>query len=406
MKISDLKTKPIHWNNKKAKLVEFFLLSLWLMTSLGIIVISFLDGGVDFRGYYAATRVFLSGGNPYDYQLVASVLLEVTGEMGNNPYYYPPWFTWLFIPLTYLPYQIARLVWGIFNMIIWIFSVHSVSKLVDWPSNRQKRYAFFTLATITFAWITLRYEQAGIVVFGLTTAFLLSIKKEKWTQAGIWLALLLVKPNITLIIVLGISLWLLRNKIHYPVLVMIFTTIALLVFFTLITPGWYLPVFETGFGRGLTETLDGPGNVEGIRINTTMLDWLAFLGIQPHLSRLLYGAAIIIAALSFLVSSMRSKSILEITSLSTLISCAITPYALQYDYPPLVITFFWALSLPRSSSIPPWIILLLVGFICAASFWNPSIASRYWIIIGLIILVLICIPSPNTSAGTVVGNNS
>ena len=50
-------------------------------------VASYLWFGQDFRGYYAAARVLLSQGNPYDYSQIAPVLLAVTGRMGNNPYY-------------------------------------------------------------------------------------------------------------------------------------------------------------------------------------------------------------------------------------------------------------------------------------------------------------------------------
>jgi hypothetical protein len=376
--------KTAEWTKR----IDFFFLSAWLMTSLGAALISLLFFGVDFRGYYAAAQVLLAGGNPYDYHQVATVLLKVTREMGNNPYYYPPWFAWLFIPLAKLPFQIARAIWMLFNLIVWNVSIYQLSKLIHWPANGWKRYSIFILSTLTFAWITFRYEQAGILVLGMLVAFILSMQNQKWIQSGIWLALLLVKPNITLVVISGISLWLLRKGQWRPVLVMMVTTLALLVISTLIMPNWFKPFFEPGFGRGLTMTLDGPENIGEIRINTTMLDWMAYLGVEPNLRVILYGIFIPVAIFIFILFVPRSQSLLEVISLSILISCAITPYALQYDYPPLAITFFWALSLTKPTPTTTRISALLAGFIFYASMWDPSVASRYWMIVGLIALTL------------------
>lgn len=382
---------------KWTKRIDFFFLSAWLMTSFGTALISFLWFGVDFRGYYAAALVLLAGGNPYDYRQVAAVLLKVTGEMGNNPYYYPPWFTWLFIPLAKLPFQVARAIWMLFNLIVWNVSIIQLSKAINWPTMGWKRYSIFILSTLTFAWATLRYEQAGILVLGLFVALIFSLENQKWGQSGVWLALLLVKPNITLVVVAGVSLWLLRRGQWRPILVMMAATLGLLAISTLITPNWFKPFFEPGFGHGLTMTLDGTEIMGDTRINTTMLDWLAYLGIQSSLRVILYGIFIPVAILIFFLVILRSHSLLEVIGLSILISCAITPYALQYDYPPLAITFLWALSLPKPTPTATRISALLAGFIFYASMWNPSIASRYWMIIGLTALVIISLYFRNHS---------
>src|SRR5215211_5612720 len=193
------------------KRLDFAMLSAWLLMSLTLAIIAFAWFGVDFRGYYAAARVLLAGGNPYNYHLVAQVLLEVTGEMGNNPYYYPPWFAWLFVPLASLPFQLARAIWMTFNVIIWNLGLWQLGKTIGWPQTGWRMYTLFMLTTFSFAWITWRYEQAGILVFVMLVALVLSIQKQNWMWAGIWLAFLWIKPNITLIPVAGVCLWLFRQ---------------------------------------------------------------------------------------------------------------------------------------------------------------------------------------------------
>ncbi|HEX5941419.1 MAG TPA: glycosyltransferase family 87 protein, partial [Anaerolineales bacterium] len=297
-----MNAEQTRWMNR----LDFAMLTTWLMLSFILAIISFVLFGQDFRGYYAAARVLISGGNPYDYQLVAQVLLEVTGEMGNNPYYYPPWFSWLFIPLVFLPFQIARAIWMTLNVILWNLGLWHLGKFMAWPSPGWRRHTLFALATFSFAWITWRYEQAGILVFFMLVELILSIHGQKWIRAGIWMALLLVKPNITLIVVAGISLWLLRKGHWRPVLVMLLTLVILLSISTAITPSWFEPFTEEGFGRGLTVALDGPDEVVAIRINTTFLDWLRTLGIELPWNILLYGIAICIGIIVYFWNVYRS----------------------------------------------------------------------------------------------------
>jgi len=370
------------------KRIDFFFLSAWLIPSLGIAVFSVARFGADFRGYYAAARVLLDGGNPYNYHEVTTVLLKITGEMGNNPYYYPPWFAWLFVPLALLPYQMARWIWMVINLFLWNISLWRLGTLVNWPRPGWKRYFFFLLSTLAFAWITWRYEQAGILIFAILLAAILSAQKLKWTEAGIWLALSLIKPNLTLVVVAGISLWLVRKKQWRPVSVMVITLIVLFAISTLITPTWFKPFLEPGFGRGLTVAMDGPEKIVAVRLNTTLMDWLSTLNVQNQLRPILYGISILAAIAAFCLSIPRSQSLLEITSQSLLISYAITPYALQYDYPPLVIPLFWALSLPVPSIVPIRWKILLTAFVFSVNIWQRSISYGYWIVIGLTALAL------------------
>lgn len=63
-------------NNPWPKKIEFLSLSSWLIISAGLAVISKTMFGQGFRGYYAAARVLLAGGNPYDYHEAATVLYD------------------------------------------------------------------------------------------------------------------------------------------------------------------------------------------------------------------------------------------------------------------------------------------------------------------------------------------
>ena len=69
-----------------------------------------------------------------------------------------------------------------------------------------------------------------------------------------------------------------------------------------------------------------------------------------------------------------------------LVSYAITPYVLQYDYPPLVIALFWAFS--RSTSKAFTVGLALAGFVFSVIFWQQNISWAYWMVVGLVALAV------------------
>jgi len=164
--------------------------------------------------------------------------------------------------------------------------------------------------------------------------------------------------------------------------------VVLLAVSTWITPNWFEPFFESGFGKGLTVAMDGPNQIIGVRKNTTIFDWLAIFGIGADLRLLLYGL-LTLAGMVFLVPTIwRSKSFLQMTSISLLVSYVLTPYALQYDYPPLVVVLVWALSLCNSSPRARRGGLYLTGFVLSVSIWQQNIAWGYWIVVGLVALTI------------------
>lgn len=372
--------------NKNEKLTDFAVLSAWLITCLGMAIIAYAQFGQDFRGYYAAGMVLLAGGNPYDYYQVAPVLMEVTGRIGNNPFYYPLWFGWFVSPLALLPYQIARGVWMLFNLIVWIIGLFRLRHLLDWPRVGWRTWGLNLLATFIFAWFTWKFEQTGILLFALTVEIIIAYKKHQSNLLGILLAAALIKPNVALIPVSILCLWLVRNKNYRPVIVMSVLLVGLIGITTLLTPGWYQPLLEPNFGQGLTEVLDGPEKTTGIRLNTTMLDWLKMLQTPEQVAIIIYGLAITVCLLIVARLVWKSKSIWEVAVIALLVNFVITPYALQYDFAPLTVVLFWGLAsaiYAGSIKVPA----VLVAFIASVLIWERPISDGYWIVIGLSLLV-------------------
>jgi glycosyl transferase family 87 len=371
--------------NPREKLLDFTALCLWGFSSAAMAAYVFMKFGQDFRGYYAAARILLERGNPYDYVQVARVLVEVTGGAGNNPFYYPLWFGWFIAPFSLLPFQTARIVWMFFNWGIWLVGLLRLQQLLDFPRKGWRAWLLNTLTTFLFAWTTWKFEQTGILLFVIMVEILMAHKQQQWDRMGVFLALALIKPNVMLLPVVVLAAWLIRNQNWRPVLVAAATLIALIIVTTALTPEWYQPFFQPNFRQGLTQVLDGPNKVTAARINTTLLDWLQWLSL-PKMARYLIYSAVLLAGLWVVgVRAWRSKSILEVAAVSVLVSFAVTPYALQYDFPPLAVVLYWALA-ASAYAMPKLIPILIVLFIASVLIWERPISDGYWIVIGLSVL--------------------
>ena len=372
------------------KRLNFAALCAYLFASIFMATISVLRYGQDFRGFYAAARVVIAGGNPYDYHILAPILLAITGRIGNNPYYYAPWFAWFIIPFAWLPFNIARIFWMLFNFALWNFSLWRLSILFNWQKIDWRRWLIYLLVTFIFAWITWRYEQTGILLFALLVEALLALRNKNGTLAGVWLALLLIKPNITLIPVITITFWHIRNRNWQPVVSTWLLTLGLLAIASMVTPNLYHPFFQPGFGQGLFNFLSSPGQIVGSRINTTLHDWLTMFQVSSDITNAISVLAFLIGLTILAIITLKSDSPIQIAVASLLVNFAITPYALQYDYPLLTLVLFWAIALAQFRQ-RQWITIvgaIITLFIFSVPFWERPISDGYWIVIGLIALTI------------------
>lgn len=369
------------------KRADFAALCAWIIGSGTMALIAFDRYGQDFRGYYAAARVLLEGGNPYDYSQVAAVLLQVTGRAGNNPFYYPLWFGWFITSLAWLPFQISRAIWMIFNWTAWTVGLIRLQQLIRWPPRGWRNWLMNLLTTFIFAWMTWKFEQAGILLFAVMVEVLIAYRKQQWDRMGFFLALSLLKPNVMFLPIVTLAAWLIRQKNWRPVLTMLGILTGLVLITTIMTPDWYQPVFRPGFGQGLTNVLDGPDHITGIRLNTTLLDWLGLFSIPRGVGITIYIAGTILGLSILVITVQRSKTILQTTVTSLLVTFAITPYALQYDYPPLAIVLFWAIGRAYYAA---WKVVpvLLISFIGSVLLWERPISEGFWIVFGLAVLAI------------------
>ncbi|MGC9335207.1 MAG: glycosyltransferase family 87 protein [Anaerolineae bacterium] len=367
----------------RSRHLAFATKSAFFLLLLGFGLIAFLAGGVDFRGYYAAATLVRRGGNPYDYAQLAPVLEEITGFVGNNPYYYPPWFCLLFVPLTFLPFQAARAVWLLVNLILFFISLEQLRQALDWEPAEWQRWGAYSVSTLMFAAYCLRSEQAGILLLlGLSVA-LNAIKQGRPVMAGLGLTIALTKPQVTALTILVLGLWLLAKRPR-SVAWAIGWIATLTALASLVIPNWWA-VSREGFGQGLWYQLEGPRQIDSVRVNSTVYDFSTYVlhvdGPAQYLIVFLVGA-VGLGVMFF--AWHRLQDVVVLTSASTLTTLLLTPYALQYDYVPLTIPLFWMFSQIGSlRAVTRLVVAVLLSLSFSVLVWQDWSYEGYWQLLGV-----------------------
>jgi hypothetical protein len=360
-------------------------LSLLVTTALVAVYAAYRWFGQDFRGYYGAARLVLHGGNPYDYGQLAPVLSELDGRAGNNPFYYAPWWALLFTPLAALiPYQAARAVWLALNLLLGYGTLALSQQVLGWRLRGGGRWLVYWSALALVGWMCLRYEQSSIFLAALLAILLCALRSRREWLAGLTLAFLLTKPNVTFLpaAVIMAIFW---YRGHRRALMWAGLSLAaFLLISTLAIPGWYEPILRGNLPNGLTQVLDGPQQVVGIRINTTLIDWLKGFGLPTSW---IWGvwSAVVLASLGLLAWAWRQKvETTYLVALAVTLGLVITPYALQYDYALLTLSLVWVYwKLPQVSTWQKGIGLAILAFLFSVLFWEGPISDGYWLVLGM-----------------------
>jgi hypothetical protein len=80
--------------------------------------------------------------------------------------------------------------------------------------------------------------------------------------------------------------------------------------------------------------------------------------------------------------------------LSTTLGLMLTPYAGQYDYPPMILALYWVYpSFPAQRARTRWwFALVVLLFVFSVLFWEGPAYDGYWVVLGMVALLLMLEP--------------
>jgi hypothetical protein len=326
-----------------------------LIVALGVAVLPWEQMFPDVICYWAAGKILASGQSPYDPHLQAEVQRASGWEREKTglgiydflPYFYPPWFglVWvLFVPLGYAG---AKLAWFFLNVELTLVAGYLLRPALPgvrgWVPVLLAALPLFTLACVLLG-------QTAILVLFLAALSWRLLEGGRDRSAGVALAWLTIKPQLTAVVLLGLLLWLARRR-RWRVVRSFFLTLAgLALVSTLVVPSWPLEMLRApGQTPSPTEYYPWIGNA-----------WLLVLkavGLPGWLAWALYLAV----ALTFVGEVVRAAldpacSSLDLMARGLLAAFFVAPYARHYDFPVLLIPL---LAL-RRDRLPAWAARVLI----------------------------------------------
>jgi hypothetical protein len=157
------------------------------------------SGYGDFIIFYTGAEILRAGMGEslYDYGLQKAFQdrFVVPIRVGPLPFNHPPFELLIFLPLSYLSYPIAYLVWTAINIILLLAMFWLLTPFID----KENRFLLgFMLASFYPIFITIVHGQDSILVTFLLVATFVALKYRRHTLAGILLGLGLFKPQLVL----------------------------------------------------------------------------------------------------------------------------------------------------------------------------------------------------------------
>ena len=193
-------------------IIALGILSWWQFTNLYKEILTqqfFLD---DFQEYWAASRLYLTGGNPYSPEQLMALERSI-GWKHDIPVilWNPPW-TLPFILLFGIPaYTIARLLWLIFNVALVIFCSDCLWRFYGGVA-KYRWLAWAIGATFVPTLWVLRMGQIGpLILFGIV-AFLYFEHRQQFFLAGTVTVLIAIKPHLLYLFWPALFLWAISGR--------------------------------------------------------------------------------------------------------------------------------------------------------------------------------------------------
>ena len=166
----------------------------------------------DFVEYWAATRLLLTGNNPYG----PNELFELQRSVGWNDsipllMWNPPWTLSFTIPFGLASFDVAQLLWLLVNTFIVLFCAKQLWLFYGGPPTAYRR-AWLVVLTFAPAYLVLLLGQiAPLILLGLV-GFLLCARNKYWKWAGACTILVSIKPHLLYLFWIALVLWIFEKR--------------------------------------------------------------------------------------------------------------------------------------------------------------------------------------------------
>ncbi|HXC49412.1 MAG TPA: glycosyltransferase family 87 protein [Candidatus Limnocylindrales bacterium] len=335
--------------------------------------------GPDFIQFWTAATLLVHHEDPYDPGHQAAIQRSLGWKKSEEglglydfmPYYYPPWLGLACIALLPLGYPLAKMTWIVLAADALIAGA---LLLKDTIRGLTAAVAIGVVVLFGFSIKSVAMGQiAPLVVFLAALAWWL-LDRRRDVAAGAALALLTIKPQLTLLAIAALLVWCMRRR-RWRVVGMFAATLAALgavsaAFF----PGWLRSMLSATTATPMP-TKYFPG------IGTTwysVLDAVGIHGMNLVIVAAVTGAVLIVALME---AALRKDTTLEhVIGLGLIAPFFVAPYARAYDFPVLLIPALALIgskmtAMSRGLMIASLTVLTGLHIAAVTTNWEPAIVG-------------------------------
>jgi hypothetical protein len=194
----------------------------------------------DFVRHWAAGKLFLNRDDPYSTPKIQILQDQVTGASAQseviNTIYISPWSMFILVPFALLDYPMSRIAWLLFSIILLIISAELLWKLYDGPPQK-KWLSWLIVFTFSPTISVLEKGQTGCLVLVGLAGFLYFEKLRRYLLAGVFAALITIKPHLVYLFWPALLFWSIYRKNWKVLASCTFTLLATSLLNLIINPG-------------------------------------------------------------------------------------------------------------------------------------------------------------------------
>jgi len=286
----------------------------------------------DFFTFWLAGHLVTIGQSPYDSaQWIQGYQKFGMEVVPNNAFLYPLPLAFFFAPLGWLSFQTAYISWVTILQFLILISLALLFNEVS-SAHSKLLFIFILAGVILFRPVTLTLTQGQVSgLFLIVLAGTISIwKKGNWFWGGFLVGLTILKPNLGLIIIGLLAVWLIVRKHWYGLIGIIASGFLLVVSGLIYQPNWVAEYWSVGSNK-LAQTFGGSPTVWGF----------SAMVCHNHISCVLpfggIAALLLVAGLLFVFIRQKNLETVKVVALTVAVTLLITPYTWTYDQLLLII---------------------------------------------------------------------
>ena len=166
----------------------------------------------DFIEYWSASRLFVSGGNPYS-PAELMVLQQRIGWDGTAPLvmWNPPWTLLFTVPFGLLDFTAGQFLWLLVHVVLILFSAQQLWRMYGKTEPPSSLPWVLALTFVPTLFVLVIGQITPLILAGLTLLLDSERKQNRWTL-GAALVLLSMKPQLLYLFWIVFALWIWEER--------------------------------------------------------------------------------------------------------------------------------------------------------------------------------------------------